>query len=115
MYCSKPSEKIVTSSGGREAHQALNSVEAVSLSRPPVGSDWQPAVKCGGRRVGLGTPGRSSPSRWTLVLGRCLLPAPLRRWLIGGVIRLTSGCSSSIIAGRIADCRWGDSRESSDH
>ena len=110
---SEPSEKIVMSSSGREAHQALNSIEAVSLSRPPVGSDWQPAVKCSGQRVSLGTPGRSSPSLWTLVLGRCLLPAPLPRWLIGGVIRLTSGCCSSIVCSRIANCSLASSSATS--
>src|SRR3954462_3249080 len=90
-YCSEPSEKIVTSSGGRAAHHFLNSAEAFFLSRPLVGSPLQPVVKCGSLSFGRGTQGSSAPSRWTFVFGRCLEPAPLPRRIIGGGMRLTSG------------------------
>jgi hypothetical protein len=42
-------------------------------------------------------------SRWIFVFGRCLLPAPFPRMIIGGVMRLISGCWSSIVCRRIAN------------
>src|SRR5436190_15066670 len=110
MYHSEPSEKIVMSSAGRAAHHFLNLAEAVFLSRPPVGSVLQPAVKCGARSVGRGTLGRSAPSLCTLVFGRCLEPAPLPRVHIGGVMHLTSGCWLSTVWRRIAKRSFASSR-----
>src|SRR5438045_3610879 len=83
---------MVTSSVGRAAHHFLNLVEAVFLSRLPVGSVLQPVVKCGACSVGHGTLGRSAPSLCTLVFGHCLVPVPLLRVFIGGVMHLMSGC-----------------------
>ena len=110
MYCSESSEKMVMSSIRRAAHHFLNLVEAIFLSRLPIGSVLQLVVKCGARSVGCRTLGRSTPSLCTLVFGRYLVLARLPRVFIGGVIRLTSGCWSSTVWRCIAKCSFASSR-----
>jgi hypothetical protein len=81
----------------RAAHHFLNLAEAVFLSRLLVRSVLQLVVKCSTHSVGCGTLGRSALSLYTLVFGRYLMLVLLLQVFIRGVIRLTSGCWSSIV------------------
>ena len=76
-YFSDPSEKIVTSLGGRAAYQVLKLAKTVALSTPFVGSTKQPREKCGAISHGRSILGSRTLSLWTFVLGHCLVPVPL--------------------------------------
>ena len=97
MYRLELSKKMLMSSIRRATYYFLNLVEAVFLSRLLIRSILQLVVKCSACSVGCRTLSRSALSLCTLVFGRYLMLVLLLQVFIRGVIRLTSGCWSSIV------------------